>query len=172
MNILVLGIGNILLSDEGIGVRVVEALMERYHIPETLDVMDGGTAGLELSENISNRDHVIIIDAVKTGAADGTVVELYNDQVPNLFRTHISPHQLGISDVLGILKFMGELPKAFTLFGAVPYSMDTGTELTEGFYPVLEDILQRLVSRLAELGVELEKRDVIKPVDSPTRMAS
>ena len=172
MNILVLGIGNILLTDEGIGVRVVEALQERYLIPDSLEVMDGGTAGLELSENLANRDHVILIDAVKTGDQPGTVVELFDDQVPNLFRTHISPHQLGISDVLGILKIKGEIPKSFTLFGAVPYSLDTGTDLSEGFLPVREDILLRLVKRLAEFGYILEKRDQPIQLDTPTRMAS
>jgi len=172
MNILVLGIGNILLSDEGIGVRVVEALQERYYIPDSLDVMDGGTAGLELSENIANRDHVILIDAVKTGAPAGTVIELFDDDVPRLFRTRISPHQLGISDVLGILKIMGEIPKGFTLFGAVPYSLHTGTELTEAFLPIREAILRRLVKRLAELGIELEQRDVGVPVNLLTQMAN
>ncbi len=172
MKILVLGIGNILLTDEGIGVRVVERLRELYMIPDSIDIMDGGTAGMELSGDLANREQVILIDAVKTGAPAGTVVELYDEQVPNLFRTHISPHQLGISDVLGILRITGELPKHFTLFGAVPYSIDTSTELSVEFHPIMDDIVQRVVTRLAQLGVNLTRH--LQPItsDNPTRMAS
>lgn len=64
MGILVLGIGNLLLSDEAVGVRIVEALEQRFHIPPELDVLDGGTAGLELMEVMANREHLIVADAV------------------------------------------------------------------------------------------------------------
>jgi hydrogenase maturation protease len=170
MSILVLGIGNILLSDEGIGVRVVERLQQFYEIPEGVEVMDGGTAGMELSAHLSRRQHVILIDAVKTGDPEGTVVELYDEQVPNLFRTHISPHQLGISDVLGILSITDELPEHFTLYGAVPYSIDTSSKLSLGFAPVLDDIVARVVARLAELGYPLTKRREPLAVFDPTMM--
>lgn len=158
MSILVLGVGNILLTDEGIGVRVVEALEQRYQIPAEVEVMDGGTAGMELLASIANREHLILIDAVNTGAAPGTLVKLQDEEVPALFKNKISPHQLGISDLLGVLTVTGEMPEKMTLFGVVPFSLDTSTELSEPMQPLLEQLLQNTVAELAALGHTLELR--------------
>ncbi len=155
MSVVVLGVGNILLTDESIGVRVVEALEQRYQFPEQVVVVDGGTAGMELLETMSDRDNVIIIDAVNTGAAPGTVVELRGDEVPALFRTRISPHQLGISDLLGVLTVTDQMPKQMTLFGAVPYSMETGIDLTAEMQEKLETIVTFTVAELQRLGHDL-----------------
>ncbi|WP_210394940.1 HyaD/HybD family hydrogenase maturation endopeptidase [Motiliproteus sediminis] len=158
MSILVLGVGNILLTDEGIGVRVVEALEQRYQIPEGVEVMDGGTAGMELLSSIASREHLILIDAVNTGAAPGTLVKLQDDEVPALFKNKISPHQLGISDLLGVLTVTGEMPKKMTLFGVVPFSLDTSTELSESMRQLLDALLEATVTELAAQGVVLEAR--------------
>jgi hydrogenase maturation protease len=158
MSVLVLGVGNILLTDEGIGVRVVEAFESRYQIPDGVDVMDGGTAGMELLSSIASRDHVILIDAVNTGADAGTVVCLVDDQVPALFRTKISPHQLGISDLLGVLTITGEMPKNLTLFGVVPYSLDTAVELSEPMLPKLEELLKLTVDELRNQGFTVQAK--------------
>lgn len=152
MNILVLGVGNVLLTDEGIGVRVVESLYDNYQFPANVEVIDGGTAGMELLEIIADRDHVILIDAVNTGAAAGTVVTLEGDEVPALFRNRISPHQLGISDLLGVMSLTGELPKEFTLFGAVPFSMDTGVVLSKEMQPLKAELASLVVKKLTSLG--------------------
>ena len=152
MNILVLGVGNVLLTDEGIGVRVVESLYDNYQFPTNVEVIDGGTAGMELLEIIANRDHVILIDAVNTGADAGNVVTLEGDEVPALFRDRISPHQLGISDLLGVMTLTGELPKEFTLFGAVPFSMDTGVTLSKEMKPLMAELVSLVVNKLTTLG--------------------
>ena len=74
MTVLVLGLGNILLSDEGVGVRAVEALQKRYRIPDGVDVVDGGTSGMDMLDMIANRDHLIVVDAVNTGAPTTTML--------------------------------------------------------------------------------------------------
>jgi hydrogenase maturation protease len=158
MSVLVLGVGNILLTDEGIGVRVVEALERRYQIPPGVEVMDGGTAGMELLSSIANREHVILVDAVNTGAEPGTVVCLVGDEVPALFKTKISPHQLGISDLLGVLTVTGEMPKDMTLFGVVPFSLDTSVELSEPMRPKLEELLELTVAELRNQGFGIEAK--------------
>ena len=73
MNALVLGIGNILLRDEGVGVKVVEELERRYQFPPTVEVVDGGTSGMELLSRLDNKEHLILIDAVKSGHPRGWV---------------------------------------------------------------------------------------------------
>ncbi len=155
MSILVLGVGNILLTDEGIGVRVVEALEARYRAPEGVAIVDGGTAGMELLELLSSHEQLILVDAVNTGDAPGTLVELRGNQVPALFRSKISPHQLGISDLLAVLALTGELPRDLLLFGVVPYSLDTGTELTEAMVEKQELLVQSVVEELASRGYPL-----------------
>ncbi len=96
MRILVLGVGNILLTDEAIGVRIVEALEQRYILPDYVEILDGGTAGMELLGDMANRDHLIIADAiVSKKSAPGTMMILRDEEVPALFTNKISPHQLG-----------------------------------------------------------------------------
>ena len=84
--VLVLGLGNLLMQDEGIGVRVVQQLQHDYQFPPQVELLDGGTAGMALYEHIVDRSHVIVIDAVQTGRAPGTLVKLENDEVPAFFR--------------------------------------------------------------------------------------
>lgn len=86
MRILVLGVGNILLTDEAIGVRIVEALEQRYILPDYVEILDGGTAGMELLGDMANRDHLIIADAIVSKKnAPGTMMILRDEEVPALF---------------------------------------------------------------------------------------
>ena len=101
MSALILGVGNILLGDEGIGIRVVEELENRYAFPEEVMVLDGGTAGIELLRYIEGRDLLILIDAMRAGLAPGTVFKVEGEDVPKRFMTRISPHQIGLSDLAG-----------------------------------------------------------------------
>jgi hydrogenase maturation protease len=128
--VLVLGIGNILLGDEGVGVRVVEDLRQAGPAPAGVELMDGGTAGMALIDVIAGRRHVIIVDAVKTGAAPGTIVILHDAEIPAGFRGRTSPHALGIGDVLAVLTLQGEAPARLTLIGIEPDSLDFGLELS------------------------------------------
>jgi hydrogenase maturation protease len=100
MNVLVLGIGNVLMMDDSVGVRAIEELQRRYHFPDGVELLDGGTSGIELLSHIEGRDNLIIIDALKSGHSPGTVVRVEGEDVPARFMTRISPHQLGLSDVL------------------------------------------------------------------------
>ncbi len=157
MSILVLGVGNVLLTDEGIGVRTVETLLEEYQFSDNVEVVDGGTAGMELLEIIANKEHVILIDAVNTGADVGSIVTLVDEEVPALFRSRISPHQLGISDLLGVMALTGETPKHFTLFGVVPFSMATGVELSPEMLPLKSILVANVVDKLEALGCKVTK---------------
>lgn len=153
MRILVLGIGNILLSDEAVGVRLVEALEQRYRLPAHVDVLDGGTSGMELMDAMANRDHLIVADAVVTGAAPGSVVVLRDDEIPTLFSGKISPHQLGLADVLMALRLTEEFPTRLTLVGVVPESLTPGIGLTATVGNAMNCALDALVAALGESGV-------------------
>lgn len=160
MRILVLGTGNILLTDEAIGVYIAQALADRYILPDYVDVMDGGTAGMELLGSMAGRDHLIITDAiVTTKSAPGTIRILRDEEVPALFTNKISPHQLGLSDVLSALRFTGEFPAKLTLVGVVPASLEPGIGMTPLREATVEPALQQVLAILRESGVEAVKKE-------------
>jgi hydrogenase maturation protease len=160
MNVLVLGAGNILLSDEGIGVRVIEALEDRYEVPESVEILDGGTCGMDLLDVIAGRDHLIIVDAVNTGSPPGTLVRLRDGEVPVAFRTKSSPHQLGLQDVLALLRLLGTAPGRVTVIGVQPGRLDLGLELSPLIAGRLEEMVGRVLAELAWSGSPAHPRTV------------
>lgn len=157
-NILIIGMGNVLMQDEGVGVRAVEELENQYIIPAGVKVVDGGTAGMELFEPIRDCDQLIVADAVNTGGAYGTLTRIVNDQIPAFFQTKLSNHQLGLSDLLGLLKLKGEMPDHVAIIGMVPHSLEQKLGLTAEAEAGLDAMVGMLVAELKNLGVTLEKR--------------
>ncbi|MBW2472672.1 MAG: HyaD/HybD family hydrogenase maturation endopeptidase [Deltaproteobacteria bacterium] len=155
MDILVLGIGNVLLTDEGIGVRALKELERRYTYPTNVELLDGGTAGIELLRHIRNRDYLIIIDAMKCGQEPGTVFRVEGDEVPAAFRTRISPHQLGLSDLLAAAMLTDELPANLVLYGVEPESIDIGLDLTETVEANVDKLVGAVADELRSLGCSL-----------------
>ena len=155
MDILVLGIGNVLLTDEGIGVRALKELERRYTYPTNVELLDGGTAGIELLRHIRNRDYLIIIDAMKCGQKPGTVLRVEGDEVPAAFRTRISPHQLGLSDLLAAAMLTDELPANLVLYGVEPESIDIGLDLTETVEANVDKLVGAVADELRSLGCSL-----------------
>ena len=165
MGVLVLGVGNVLLGDEGIGVHVVRELEARYVLPGAVEVVDGGTSGMDLLDVLASRERVIIVDAVKTGDPPGTLVRLRNDRVRRLFRARISPHQLGLSDLLATLALMDREPEQLLLLGAVPCCLDTGLSLSPLLSVRREDLLRAVVAELSGLGLDPAHRGA--PLETP-----
>ena len=130
MKVVVLGVGNVILADEGVGVRVVEALERDYTVPEGVTVIDAGTSGMEMLEDMSDLDFLLVVDAIAAGKAPGELVQLRGDEVPVFFRRNLSPHGIGLSDVLAALEFLGAEPKETVILGVQPTSLDLSTELT------------------------------------------
>jgi hydrogenase maturation protease len=155
MSILVLGIGNVLLQDEGLGVRAVEQLQRRFELPREVDVLDGGTAGMALLDDFIDYQRVIIVDAVSTGQSPGTIVRLGGTAVPAFFQTAISPHQLGISELLATLELAGERPEHIVLLGMVPKSTELSLDLTDEISRRLDDLTDCVASELAAWGCPL-----------------
>ncbi len=157
MGALILGVGNVLLGDEGIGVRVVEELENRFSFPEDVMVLDGGTAGIELLRYLEGRDLLILIDAMRAGLTPGTVFKVEGDEVPKRFMTKISPHQIGLSDLLAAGILSDQVPKNIILFGVEPERLETGIYLTAA----VESSLEKIIDAILE---ELEMAGYAKPV--------
>jgi hydrogenase maturation protease len=156
--VLVLGMGNLLLEDEGLGVRALEVLQQRYEIPPGVELLDGGTTGMGLLDDISGREHLIVLDAVQTGDPPGTLVRLAGDDVPVYFSMRISPHQLGLSDVLATLELSGEKPAEVVVLGLVPQSLEMDLELSELIAEKLGALVESATAELERLGFPLQSR--------------
>ena len=155
--VLVLGLGNVLLQDEGVGVAVVERLQRRYRVPEEVELLDGGTSGMSLLEDMSNREHVIVVDAVRTGKPPGTEVVLTGDEVPAFLCNKVSPHQLALSDVLANLTLMDASPRHVTVVGMEPLSLDTHLGLSDMVADRLQALTERVIEHIEAAGYTVEK---------------
>jgi hydrogenase maturation protease len=158
MRAVVLGVGNILLSDEGVGVRAIEALREGWLLPPEVEVIDGGTSGMELLEDLSRADLLVVADAVKAGKSPASIIRIAGVDVPVFFRAKISPHQVGLSDVLADLEFMDESPRETVIIGVQPVSMETRMELTPEVAARLPEVVGMIVAELRAHGIVVQSR--------------
>lgn len=158
MRTVVLGIGNIILSDEGAGVRAAEMLTANYELPRDVEVIDGGTSGMELLGPLSGTDLLVILDAVKANRPPGTVVRLAGGEVPVFFRARLSPHQISVCDVLAGLEFSGDPPGDMVLIGVEPLTLELGLELTPVVAARVPDMVRMAVAELAARGVTLRPK--------------
>jgi len=163
MNVLVLGVGNILMGDEGIGTRAIELLERRYRFPENVELLDGGTSGIELLRFIEDREHLILIDAIKGGQPPGTVVRVDGEDVPARFRTRISPHQLGISDLLATAQLTGSVPPNLVLFGIEPKDVLMKLEMSPEVEASMDRLAELVVEELRSIGCIIERQETDLP---------
>ncbi|MFZ4539309.1 HyaD/HybD family hydrogenase maturation endopeptidase [Propionivibrio sp.] len=156
MRAVVLGIGNTILTDEAAGVRAVEALEQAYSMPANVLVIDGGTSGMEMIEDLSNLDFLIVIDVVKTGAAPGTLVKIAGEDIPVFFRSKLSPHQIALPDVLASLELLDTMPKEIIVLGVEPISLELGMEMTATVAARVPQLAAMAADELIRRGYMLE----------------
>ena len=157
--ILVLGLGNILLGDEGVGVRVVERLLEQYDFPEGVRVMDGGTLGLDLLPYVEGASRLLVIDAVQARHPPGTLVRIEGDEIPIfLDASKVSPHQEGLQDLLAVAVLKGYLPDEVIFWGAQIESLGVGLELNEPVAAQVDALGGKVLEELARWGVDARKK--------------
>jgi hydrogenase maturation protease len=159
MKILVLGIGNLVMTDDGIGVRVVQLIEERYRFPGQVTVLDGGTLGLDLLPRIEAVQRLLIVDAVDTGAPPGTLVRLTGAEIPQALETRLSPHQMGLKDLLTVGPLLGHSPGETVLWGVQPESIQMALRLSASVAAQLEPMVEKVLEELAIWGVRPFKRD-------------
>lgn len=161
---LVLGLGNVLLSDEGIGVWVADRLARGFEFPEGVTVLEGGTLGLDLLPRLDGVERLLLIDAVTLGRIPGAILRLEGDEVPSALGVKISPHQIGLADLLAAARLTGQAPPELVLWGMTPERLDPGTS----FSPRVARALPRLLACVLE---ELDRWGLsARPVDA-TRIA-
>jgi len=153
ISVLVLGIGNLVMGDDGVGVLVAQRLQQEYRFAENVEIVDGGTLGLDLLPKLENISNLIMIDAVETGQSAGTCVRLCGRELPIALETKISPHQMGLKDLLAVSELMGHLPKEMVLIGVQPGSIEMEIGLTAEVEAQLEILVSNVLNELANWGI-------------------
>jgi hydrogenase maturation protease len=150
----VLGIGNLIMSDDGVGVRVVQRLSEEYSFPPEVEILDGGTLGLDLLPLLEGLDRLLIVDAMETGGPPGTIARLTGDQIPLAFETRLSAHQMGLKDLLAVSRLLGNSVPEMVLLGVQPECIELGMELSPPVGAVLDTLVEMALRELEEWGIE------------------
>ncbi|HIJ96187.1 MAG TPA: HyaD/HybD family hydrogenase maturation endopeptidase [Desulfuromonadales bacterium] len=153
--VLVLGIGNLVMSDDGVGVLVAQRLQREYRFPDNVEVMDGGTLGLDLLPKLENISHLILIDAVETGQKPGSCIRLSGEELPIALETKVSPHQMGLKDLLAVSELMGHTPREMVLIGIQPGSIEMEIGLTKEVECELDRLVAAVLSELEGWGIRL-----------------
>ena len=152
-SILVLGVGNLVMGDDGVGVMVAQKLQQSYRFSGNVEIMDGGTLGLDLLPKLENITHLILIDAVETGKKVGTCIRLYGEELPIALETKISPHQMGLKDLLAVSELMGHSPQEMVLIGVQPGSIEMEIGLTPEVEAQLDTLIANVLTELENWGV-------------------
>ncbi|MFV0420742.1 HyaD/HybD family hydrogenase maturation endopeptidase [Oleidesulfovibrio sp.] len=152
--ILVLGVGNILYTDEGLGVRAVESLMDRYEFAENITLMDGGTLGIKLMDAIMSCDQLIVVDAVLGGDEPGSVYRLTGEDLRKSLGFSDSMHQTDLVDTLIYCDIAGHRPEAVVI-GMEPYDYQTmGIDVSPAVAERLPAMCDIVLKEVTALGGE------------------
>jgi hydrogenase maturation protease len=158
--IVLIGLGNILMGDEGIGVQAVEALRKRYAFSADLDLIDGGTLGLDLLPLLEGAEKVLFLDATDLQNEPGSIAVLEDEAIPSFLRSALSFHQVGLADLLFAWKLIGVQPSKIMLIGIQPEKVETGLTLSGTIRKNFEKYLQTILEKLHEWGVESKRMDL------------
>ena len=156
MNILIFGAGNLILSDEGFGVHFVNYMAEHYLLPENVELYDGGTLGIMVTHKFEEADKVFLVDIVDAPGRPGEIHRYKKEDIMlNKIPVKMSPHQIGIQEMLLISEMRGACPDDLTFFGIIPESLEPGNELSSALQAGLAQIGRLVAAELSEAGIEI-----------------
>jgi hydrogenase maturation protease len=144
----VIGLGNIVLSDDGLGVHAIRRLRERQAVGEDVELIEGGTAGLLLLPRLADARRAILVDAIDSGAPPGTMTRLNGSDWMSAFSIGMTPHEVALEDLLGAAQLTGAWPEELVLLGAQPASIAFGTELSPPVAAALDELVDAIVAEL------------------------
>lgn len=163
----VLGMGNLLLGDDGLGPEVVGFLRAHYRFPEDVECEDVGTPGLDLTPYLSGREAVILVDTVAAEAPPGTVRIYRREEIATaLVSNRLSPHDPGLAECVATLELAGDAPGQLFVVGVVPEACETGIGLSPSVRATVPKAARKVVGILESLGVAPEARETPLPTDN------
>ena len=165
LSVLVLGIGNLLWADEGFGVRAVEDLHRHYDFTDNVILLDGGTQGIYLVQQVRDADVLVVFDAVDYGLPPGTMKLVQDAEVPKfLGAKKMSLHQTGFQEVLAMAEMMGDGPARLLLIGVQPVELeDYGGSLRPAVKRQIEPAIAAALDYLKGFGIAARRRPTPLP---------
>jgi hydrogenase maturation protease len=157
--IVVLGLGNVLRRDEGLGIRALQRLQERYALSGEVQLVDGGTLGLELLAYLEEAQRLLVLDAALTEGPPGALIRLASDDVPAFLGMRSSPHEIGLADLLAVMRLRDVEPEEVVVLGMQPEVIELGWELSLTVSQRLDLLVDMAVSELERWGVAISAQD-------------
>lgn len=150
----ILGVGNLLLADEGFGIHFIKRLQDDYIFPPNVELLDGGTAGIMLSPYMETKDILFVIDVVNLKDEPGSI-HLYSDQDirSGNIQVKMSPHQVGLLEILDLCRLRGHAPERTEMITVVPDDLSTRIGLSAKLAPALDTVFDILMEKLHELDI-------------------
>jgi hydrogenase maturation protease len=167
MNVRIIGLGNVLMSDDGFGPYAARVLDAYYEFPDNVRIVDAGQPGIDLVPYLANADVVILIDTVRATGTPGDLhaypLEEILDAEPH---SPLCPHDPGITEALVSVSAAGAMPQHVTLLGVVPEWIATGVWLSESVRAAIEPVIGLTITELNRLGIRAKRRSVPREPDT------
>jgi hydrogenase maturation protease len=166
----IIGIGNLILSDEGFGIHTIHYLEDHYIFPDTIILQDAGTAGIYMSPFLEACDPILVIDVVDIDAEPGSFHYYTMDDVKaGNFQTKMSPHQLGLLEIVEICRLRDAAPENIEFYCVVPKELDTSMELSPAVAPRVVEVADMILKRLQDFGVAVQvRKDPVSSIRTPS----
>ena len=153
----VIGIGNLLMRDEGFGVHVIRHLEENFRFPPNVNLVDAGTAGIYMAPIFEDVRRAIVVDVIALDDKPGSIVHLSHEgMVGKSVSTSMSPHQIGVLEVLEICRFRQTLPEIIDFFCVIPETVEVGISLSQTLFPRVAEVASLVVTTLKQEGYPAE----------------
>jgi hydrogenase maturation protease len=158
-HVAIIGIGNVLTGDDAVGPHVVRVVEARYDLPETVQVIDAGTAGYDLTAFLAGLDAALIVDSVEAKGAPGEL-RVYDrtEIVSKRPVLAMSPHEPGVREALLNADFMGVTPPVVKLVGVIPAATESGIGLSPAVRSAIPAAVARVADELRALGIDVKER--------------
>jgi hydrogenase maturation protease len=155
----VIGVGNPLMGDDGLGLEVLERLRAGWSFDPPLELVDGGTWGLNLLPIVERSRRVLFLDAINMDRTPGTLIELDSDGIPRFLARKLSPHQIDVKEVLALAELRGTFPEELLAIGLQPESIEMRTSLSPPVAERLDELVERVLDRLRAWGYAARARE-------------
>jgi hydrogenase maturation protease len=150
--VLVIGLGNPIMADDGLGLVALERLRQGWRLSESVRLVDGGTWGMNLLPLIEEAQRVVFLDAIDAGRPVGTLVAVERHELPRFLALKLSPHQVDLKEVLALAELRGTLPEDLVALGLQPGRLEMYCGLSPEIECRLDELLSAAIERLAAWG--------------------
>lgn len=154
------------MGDDGLGLVALEHLRESWRFEPHVELVDGGTWGMNLLPFLEGAQRVLVLDAIHTGSEPGSLVALEGAEIPRFLSTKVSPHQIDLREVIALAEFRGKLPEELVVVGLQPDRVEMSAELSPTVRAALAALVEETVRRLEAWGHECHPAPPRPPLDS------